>query len=35
LVWDDPTTSPDGRQPMAAAIHILSRDAVSLALDAW
>ena len=35
LVWDDPTTSPDGRQPMAAAIHILSRETVSLALDAW
>ncbi len=35
LVWDDPTTSPDGRQPMAAAINDLSRETVSLALDSW
>ena len=35
LVWDDPTSSPDGRQPMATAIHNLSRETVSLALDAW
>ncbi len=35
LTWDDPTTSPNGRQPLAAAIRSLSRETVSMALDAW
>ena len=35
LGWDDPKTSPDGRQPLAAAIRNLSRETVSMALDAW
>ena len=35
LAWDDSTTSPDGRQPLAAAIRSLSRETVSMALDAW
>ena len=35
LVWDDPTTSPDGRQSLVAASRGLSEEAVSMTLDAW
>ena len=35
LVWDDPTTSPDGRQSLVAASRGLSQETVSMALDAW
>ena len=35
LAWNDSTTSPNGRQPLAAAIRSLSRETVSLTLDAW
>jgi len=35
LGWDDPKASPEGRQPLAAAIRSLSIETVSMALDAW
>jgi len=35
LAWRDDTVSPDGRQPLAAAISSLSREAVSMTLDSW
>ena len=35
LGWDDAKTSPDGRQSLTAAIRNLSRETVSMALDAW
>ena len=35
LARDDPSMSPNGRQPLSAAIRSLTRETVSLALDAW
>lgn len=35
LGWSDSRTSPDGRQPLAAAIRSLSLETVSMSLDAW
>ena len=35
LAWSDDTLSPDGRQPLAAAIASLSREAVAMTLDVW
>ncbi|MFP6900939.1 MAG: LPS assembly lipoprotein LptE [Opitutales bacterium] len=35
LAWDDPATSPDGRQSLVAASRDLSDETVSMTLDAW
>ncbi|MFP6854324.1 MAG: LPS assembly lipoprotein LptE [Opitutales bacterium] len=35
LGWSDSKTSPDGRQPLAAAIRSLSLETVSMSLDTW